>query len=90
MFLARIDGTMTSTVKHPTLENARFLIGQRLDVDGADIGEPIIMVDNVGARRGCVVLVSTDGDILRKVRGNTIPARLVVVGIVDQVRGKNV
>ena len=90
MFLARIDGTMTSTVKHATLENARFLIGQRLDSDGADTGEPLIIVDNVGARRGSVVLVSTDGDILRKVRGDTIPARLVVVGIVDQVQGRNV
>jgi len=88
MFLARIDGTMTSTVKHATLENARFLIGQRLDVDGADTGEPIIIVDNIGARCGSTVLVSTDGDILRKVRGDTIPARFVVIGIVDLVCGR--
>jgi ethanolamine utilization protein EutN len=88
MFLARIDGTMTSTVKHPTLENARFLIAQRLDYEGGDTGEPIIVVDNIGARRGTTVLVSTDGDILRKKRGNTIPARLVVVGIVDAVGGR--
>jgi ethanolamine utilization protein EutN len=87
MFLARIDGTMTSTVKHETLEGARLLIGQRLDVDNAVTGEPIVIFDMLGASRGGVVLVSTDGDIQRKLRGNTCPARLTVVGLVDFVSG---
>jgi ethanolamine utilization protein EutN len=87
MFLARIDGNMTSTVKHETLEGARLLIGQRLDVDGADTGEPIVVLDTLGASRGGTVLVSTDGDIQRKVRGNTCPARFTVVGLVDFVAG---
>ena len=87
MFLARIDGTMTSTVKHDTLEGARLLIGQRLDVNHAATGEPIVMLDTLGAARGAVVLVSTDGDIQRKIRGNTCPARLTVVGLVDFVGG---
>ena len=82
MFLARIDGTMTSTVKHETLEGARLLIGQRLDG-----GEPFIVLDTLGASRGATVLVSTDGDIQRKLRGNTCPARFTVVGLVDFVGG---
>jgi ethanolamine utilization protein EutN len=87
MFLARIDGTMTSTVKHETLEGARLLIGQRLDVEGVASGEPLVIFDNLGADRGSVVLVSTDGDIQRKLRGNTCPARFTVVGLVDFVAG---
>lgn len=87
MFLARIDGTVTSTVKHSTLEGARFLIGQRLEADGTPSGEPLVIIDEMGARHGGTVLVSTDGDVLRKTRGNTTPARLTVVGIVDRVRG---
>jgi ethanolamine utilization protein EutN len=87
MFLARIDGNMTATVKHDTLEGARLLIGQRLDANGAVSGEPLVMLDALGAARGAVVLVSTDGDIQRKVRGNTCPARLTVVGLVDFVGG---
>ena len=87
MFLARIDGTMTSTVKHETLEGARLLIGQRLDLSGAATGEPLVMIDMLGADKGAVVLVSTDGDIQRKLRGNTCPARLTVVGLVDFVGG---
>jgi len=48
MFLARIDGTLTSTVKHETLEGCRFLIGQRLDADGGAIGDPLVLVDTLG------------------------------------------
>lgn len=81
MFLARIDGTLTSTVKHETLEGCRFLVGRRLEPGS----EPLIILDWLGARRGTVVLVSTDGDIARKKLGNTTPARLSVVGIVDEV-----
>ena len=87
MFLARIDGTMTSTVKHDTLEGARLLIGQRLDVNRDVTGEPLVILDTLGADRGAVVLVSTDGDIQRKLRGNTCPARFTVVGLVDFVGG---
>jgi ethanolamine utilization protein EutN len=87
MFLARIDGTMTSTVKHETLEGARLLIGQRLDLNHEVTGEPLVIFDTLGASRGGVVLVSTDGDIQRKLRGNTCPARLTVIGLVDFVSG---
>jgi ethanolamine utilization protein EutN len=85
VFLARIDGTMTTTVKHETLQNCRFLIGQRLDSDMNSSGEPIVILDRIGARNGTTVIVSTDGDIARKWLGNTAPARLIVVGIVDEV-----
>lgn len=87
MYLARIDGTLTAAAKHETLTGVRFLIGQRLEADGNASGEPIVMIDRLGARRGSTVLVSTDGDIARGWLGNTAPARLVVVGIVDQVHG---
>ena len=85
MYLARIDGTLTAAAKHGTLEGVRFLIGQRLEADGNTSGEPLVMIDRLGARRGSTVVVSTDGDIARRWLGNTTPARLVVVGIVDQV-----
>jgi len=48
--------------------------------------EPIVVVDWLGAGSGATVLVSTDGDIARNRLGNTTPARMVVVGIVDQVQ----
>lgn len=90
MFLARIDGTLTATVKHPALDGARFLIAQRLEADGSESGEPIVVIDPQGAPLGSTVLISTDGDIVRRVRGNNVPGRMVVAGLVDFVDGRPV
>lgn len=86
MFLALIGGTSVATVKHPTLNGCRFLIAQRLEADGSAASEPMLVVDWLGATKGSTVLVSTDGDIARARLGNTTPARMVVVGIVDPVK----
>jgi ethanolamine utilization protein EutN len=85
MFLARIDGTLNSTRKHATLASVRFLIAQRLDVEGRASGEPLVVLDSMGAKRGSTVLVSTDGNLVRQWLGKTSPARLTVVGLVDSV-----
>ena len=85
MYLARVEGTVVSTVKHSTLESCRFLLARRLESDGTPADEPQIVLDWIGALRGQLILVSTDGDIARLRLGNTTPARLVVAGIVDSV-----
>jgi ethanolamine utilization protein EutN len=85
MYLARIDGTLTSTARHAALENCQLLIGRRLDATGRAADEPIVLLDRIGARRGSTVMVSTDGAAVRRRLGNTVPARLQVVGIVDGV-----
>jgi ethanolamine utilization protein EutN len=86
VFLARIGGTVVAAVKHPTLDGCRFLLAQRLEADGSAGLEPIVVVDWLGAGNGAIVLVSTDGDIARTRLGNTTPARMVVVGILDSVQ----
>jgi ethanolamine utilization protein EutN len=85
MFLARIDGTLTASRKDHHLAGVRFLIGQRLQPDGSTIGDPLVFLDRMGAGRGTTVLVSSDGTIARDWLGKGVPARLVVVGIVDRV-----
>ena len=85
MFLARIEGTIVATAKHPTLDGCRFLVARRLEPDGTAAVEPNVVVDWMGAARGETVLVSTDGDIARLKLGNNTPARMVVVGLVDTV-----
>ncbi len=86
MFLARIDGWVTSTVKHASLGEQRLLIGQRLATDGSDVGEPIVLVDPVGARVGSRVLVTSDGDLARELlKDNRTPSRMIVLGLVDEV-----
>jgi len=85
MYLARIEGTLTTTVRHKTIIGGRLLIGRRLEADGNASGEPVVIFDQLGADHGTKVLVSTDGDKARKALGNTTPMRLVAVGIVDDV-----
>jgi len=85
MYLARIDGTLTSTTRHETLKGCQLLIGRRLDATGRAADEPVVLLDRLGARRGSTVVVSTDGAAVRRRLGNTAPARLQVVGIVDRV-----
>lgn len=86
MFLARIDGWVTSTVKHASLGDERLLIGQRIAADGSDVGEPQVLLDPVGARLGSRVLVTSDGDLARQLlKDNRTPSRMIVLGIVDEV-----
>ncbi|HEY3381803.1 MAG TPA: EutN/CcmL family microcompartment protein [Vicinamibacterales bacterium] len=85
MFLARIDGVLTPSRKHAALAAVRFLIAQRVEADGRTSGEPLVVLDRLGAGRGSTVLVSTDGNVAREWLGRNVPARLVVVGLVDHV-----
>ena len=57
MYLARIDGTLTSTHKHPTLAGTRLLVARRLEADGVAVGEPVVVIDRLGARPGSTVSV---------------------------------
>ena len=86
MFLARVEGTVVAATKHPTLDGCRFLVARRLEADGGAAEEPNVIVDWLGAARGSTVIVSTDGNIAREKLGNTTPARMVAVGIVDAVQ----
>jgi ethanolamine utilization protein EutN len=86
LFLARIDGWVTSTVKHASLGGWRLLIGQRVASDGSEVGEPMVLVDPIGARLGSRVVVTSDGDLARQLlKDNRTPSRMIVLGIVDDV-----
>ncbi len=86
MFLARIEGTVVAAAKHPTLDGCRFLVAQRLEADGSAARSQLPWWTGWARRAGRTVMVSTDGDIAREKLGNTTPARMVVVGIVDAVQ----
>ena len=86
MFIARIDGSLTSTVKHPSLGGQRLLIAQRLGSSGENVGEPIVVLDPFGARLGSRVLVTSDGAYAQALlEDKRTPSRMVVMGLVDQL-----
>ena len=86
MQLARIIGTCTATVKHPTLSGWRLLVAQPLDArDGAD-GDPVIMIDRLGCGRGDKVMFTSDGNAVRELMdANDSPMRYAVIGLADDV-----
>jgi ethanolamine utilization protein EutN len=84
MQLGRVLGTATTTVKHPTFQGERLLVVQLEGIDGRSDGEPVLAFDRLGAGRGDVVLVTSDGQVLQEQVGKTTPGRWSVMGLPDR------
>jgi ethanolamine utilization protein EutN len=70
MLLARVEGNVVATRKHPSFEGWRLVICQPIGQDGTPEGSPQI---------------ASDGSEARKAVGDPkSPARWLVVGIVDE------
>ena len=85
MYTGRVVGTATATVKHPSMKGARLLLVMALQADGRSIeGDPILVVDKLGAGKGETVMITSDGIGTRELLGdNTSPVRWSVLGIPD-------
>ena len=67
MQLGLVVGTATSTVKHATLRGQKLLMVQPLMADRKKPdGDPQIAVDAVGAGKGEVVMITSDGRFVAK------------------------
>jgi microcompartment protein CcmK/EutM len=88
MKLARVVGTVVSTIKAPIFDERALLIVDLLEPDGRPGSGYLIAVDTVGAGAGETVLVIDEGSSARQIVGAPYgPLRTVVVGIVDHVEG---
>lgn len=86
MQLARVEGSVISTRKHPSFQGWRLLICQPLDADGEPGGIPVVAMDSLGAGIHQTVIVTSDGLAARKAVGDDFsPARMMTIGIVDEV-----
>lgn len=84
MLYARVDGTVVSTISHPSMRGRRTVICQPLDADGNDEGEPVLAVDPHGAGLHQRVILSTDGSSTRVLVGDPdSPLRNLIIGIAD-------
>lgn len=88
MKLARVVGTVVSTIKSPIFDGRALLLVDLLEPDGREAGGYLIAVDTVGAGAGETVLVLDEGTSARQIVGAPYgPLRTVIVGIVDAVEG---
>lgn len=85
MLLARVEGNVVATRKHPSLEGWRLVICQPISDTGVAEGVPQVAIDAHGAGLHQRVIISSDGSAARKAVGDErSPARWMVVGIVDE------
>ena len=82
-------GSLTSTIKHPSLNGKKLLVIQVLNSKGEPDGNPEIVPDFSGAGKGDRVVISWDGIYMTEVyKDPQVPVRAWTVGIIDEVSGR--
>ena len=85
MLLARVEGNLTATRKHPSFAGWRLIICQPISQNGEPEGTPQVAIDAHGAAMHQRVIISSDGLAARKALGDDhSPVRWMIVGIVDE------
>ena len=85
MLLARVEGNVVSTRKHPSLDGWRLVICQPISQGGDPEGAPQVAIDAHGAGMHQRVIISSDGSAARLAVGDPkSPARWIIIGIVDE------
>jgi ethanolamine utilization protein EutN len=86
MYLGRVMGNAHATVKHPSMEGWKLLLVMALQADGRTVeGDPILVIDSLGAGKGETVMITSDGIGTRDIIGDpTSPVRWSVLGIRDE------
>ncbi len=86
MYIGRVSGSVTATIKHQSFHGHKLLIVDRLDLDGAASDSYDICVDTVQAGVGDTVLVLDEGNGARQVLQQSVaPIRAVIVGVIDDI-----
>ncbi len=87
MILARVLGSVESTVKHLQYEGLKLLYVQPLDVRSqAPAGDKLIAVDTVDAGPGDLVLILEEGRSTWEAVGREMaPINRAVIGVVDAI-----
>ena len=85
MLLARVEGNVVATRKHPSFEGWRLVICQPISQSGEPEGAPQVAIDPHGAGMHQRVVISSDGSAARNAVGDQkSPVRWMVIGVVDE------
>ena len=83
MQIARVIGTVVSTVKNESLEGRKILLVQTLDADLKEKGKPMVALDAVGAGVGELVFWGRGKEASFPFRRDETPTDCTIVGIID-------
>ena len=85
MLLARVEGCVVATRKHPSFEGRRLVVCQPIGGAGEPEGAPQIAIDSHGAGMHQRVVISSDGAAARlAVNDPKSPARWMIVAVIDE------
>jgi ethanolamine utilization protein EutN len=86
MILAKVIGTVVTTIGHPDFKNRRLLVVRPLMLVGGNPDDDFVALDSTQAGIGDTVLINREGGGARQVLDNPdAPVISVIVGIVDSV-----
>ncbi|MEW5717871.1 MAG: EutN/CcmL family microcompartment protein [Chloroflexota bacterium] len=86
MLIAKVIGTVVSTVKHPVYQNQKIMLVQPLHLPGDKPDDAFVAVDTSQSGVGDIVLVCQEGGSTRQILGvKDQPVRSSIVGVIDSV-----
>lgn len=89
MYIARVIGNIVSSEKHPSYDDKKMMLVQKLDLDDKPVGIPTMAIDYLGAGLGDKVLVAAAPGLAQTVFGiPDAPIREIIIGIIDTVSVK--
>jgi len=84
--MARVVGTVVTTVKLESFEGFKLLVVQPVDYRGANVDQSFVAIDAAQAGIGNYVLVVEEGKSARQVlQRDTLPCEAVIVGVIDHL-----
>jgi len=83
MQLARVIGTVVSTVKNDSLLGRKLLVVQTLDRHLKESGKPMVAIDSVGAGVGELVFWCRGKEASFPFKREDTPTDCTIIGIVD-------
>lgn len=84
MKIARVTGTVVSTVKYEKYVGMKLLRVRHLTLDGQPTGEELIALDAADAGIGDIVLVNNDGGAAQMIMDDTkLIASVTICGVID-------
>lgn len=85
MFIAKVIGTVWSTIKDKSLQGYKLQIIQPLNAKGEKVGNPIMAVDTIGAGPGEIVMYITAREAVIPMGVKEAPVDASIVGIVEKI-----
>ena len=83
MQLARVIGTVVSTIKNDSLQNRKLLVVQSLDKNLAPQGKPMVAIDAAGAGVGELVFWCRGKEASFPFKREDTPTDCTIIAIVD-------